>query len=315
MKSKTINAILSKRFDEFLTSIEDPAVRNLVKDNTIITGGSIVSMLLNANVNDFDLYFRSKAVATEVAKYYVGVFQNNPPTTFKGSDGKLTVAIRVEEEPRLKIVVKSAGIVGETGAQSYEYFEQDPVAGGQNAAEYINGSIGQAEKLDEEPAAKLEADGGKKYRPIFMTSNAITLANKVQLVLRFYGEPEEIHKNYDYEHCTNYWTSWERKVVLRPEALESILTKELRYRGSLYPICSIVRMRKFLAQGWTVNAGQILKMCWQVGKLDLTNPAVLEEQLVGVDSAYFSQLIYQMQQVDLKTVDDGYVATLIDKIF
>jgi hypothetical protein len=57
--------------------------------------------------------------------------------------------------------------------------------------------------------------------------------------------------------------------VLRAEALESILTKELRYVGSRYPLCSVIRTRKFLARGWTINAGQYVKMCFQISQLDL----------------------------------------------
>jgi hypothetical protein len=35
----------------------------------------------------------------------------------------------------------------------------------------------------------------------------------------------------------------------------------------------------------------MLKMMFQVSDLDLKNPDVLEEQLIGVDIAYFSTLI------------------------
>ena len=141
----------------------------------------------------------------------------------------------------------------------------------------------------------------------------------MQLIIRFYGEPDAIHENYDFVHCTNYWTSWNRQVVLRPDALEAILTKELRYVGSKYPICSAIRTRKFLSRGWTINAGQFVKMAWQIHELDLTNIDVLKDQLVGVDSAYFNNLIYELQQkadeTQQKVIDGSYLMTLIDKIF
>ena len=56
-------------------------------------------------------------------------------------------------------------------------------------------------------------------------------------------DPAKIHENYDYIHCMNYWT-YETGLVLRGDALESILTKQLAYKGSLYPLCSIFRARK-----------------------------------------------------------------------
>jgi len=316
MKSKTINLLLCKKFDNFLESVTDENVKGILKDNAIITGGSIVSMLLNQNVNDFDIYLRSRAAAEAVAEYYVKQFKDNPPPSFKGSDGKHVVDIHVENSDRVKIVIKSAGIASETEQDNYQYFEQIPDAetAESEVEEYVSTATKHVEGLDAESGDKLEGEG-KRYRPIFLTANAITLANKVQIVIRFYGEPEDIHRNYDFEHCCNYWTSWERKLHLRQESLESILAKELRYRGSLYPICSVIRTRKFIAQGWTINAGQFLKMCWQISKLDLTDIKVLEDQLIGVDAAYFGHLIQALQQVDLKQVDANYVCTVIDRIF
>lgn len=75
-------------------------------------------------------------------------------------------------------------------------------------------------------------------------------------MVRFHGDPAEIHENYDFVHCTNYWTSWERRVTLNQQALECIMTKELRYIGSKYPVASVFRVRKFIERGWTIGAGQ-----------------------------------------------------------
>jgi hypothetical protein len=75
------------------------------------------------------------------------------------------------------------------------------------------------------------------------------------------------------------------------KALESILTNELIYTGSKYPLASIIRTRKFLKRGWNANAGQYVKMALQLGELDLTNPLVLSDQLTGVDLVLFSIVI------------------------
>src|SRR3546814_2766082 len=47
-------------------------------------------------------------------------------------------------------------------------------------------------------------------------------------------------------------------------ALDGLLRKELRYVGSKLPVCSLIRLRKFIRRGWVGNAGQILKMTMQV---------------------------------------------------
>ena len=92
-------------------------------------------------------------------------------------------------------------------------------------------------------------------------------------------------------------------------------SKELRYVGSKYPICSLVRVRKFVGRGWRINAGQILKMAMQISELDLTSVEVLEDQLTGVDTAYFVQLMDKMKEKDPAKVDTAYLVELIDKIF
>ncbi|MHA2023820.1 MAG: hypothetical protein ACTSWQ_09185, partial [Candidatus Thorarchaeota archaeon] len=157
------------------------------------------------------------------------------------------------------------------------------------------------------------------YRPIFLSDNAITLSNRIQLVIRFYGPPDEIHKNYDYVHCTNYWVAKTGVLTLRQQALESMLARRLQYVGSLYPLCSIIRMRKFLKRDWHINAGQILKMCFQLSQLDLTDIEVLEDQLTGVDAAYFMEIIdwckkKQEESPEFK-ITMPYLVTIIDKVF
>jgi hypothetical protein len=159
----------------------------------------------------------------------------------------------------------------------------------------------------------------EKYRPVFLTDNAITLSNKIQIVIRFYGEPDDIHKNYDFVHCTSYWASDDGNLVLRPEAMESILAKELRYTGSLYPVCSVIRTRKFVKAGWHINAGQLLKMCLQISELNLLDVDVLEDQLTGVDTAYFIQVIdYLRKRRDEDpsfAYNAPYLISIIDKMF
>lgn len=312
MNRKTIKKILSKKHEDFLASIDDEEVKKLVNNNSIITGGSIVSLLLNENVKDFDYYFTNKETCKAVAEYYVKKFtQLHPEWEKENSEAGLPIV--KEEDDRIKILVKSAGIVGEGSEQGYEYFESLP---DQQAQEYVKKVITEADETDSQP---LENSAKEKYRPVYMSTNAITLSDKVQLVIRFYGEAEEIHKNYDFAHCTNYWTSKDKKLTLQPHALEAILTKQLYYQGSLYPVCSVIRTRKFIKQGWHINAGQFLKMCFQISELDLKDIKILEEQLVGVDQAYFMDLINyckkrQEEDKDFK-ITMPYIVSIVDKIF
>ncbi|MBU6427691.1 MAG: hypothetical protein KGR26_01650, partial [Cyanobacteria bacterium REEB65] len=205
----------------------------------------------------------------------------------------------------------------------YEYFEAR-ASGDPAVAEYVESVIddpGEIQDVHDETEAKALAateDGRPRYRPIFMSSNAITLSNRVQVITRFYGEPDAIHENYDFVHCTNYWKSWgpdAEALVLRADALETLLTRELRYVGSRYPICSLIRVRKFVGRGWSINAGQILKMVMQIGALDLTDYRVLRDQLTGVDAAYFCELLTKMHEKDPEKINAAYLVEIIDRLF
>ena len=309
MKTRVANMLICRKFDDWVASIDCEATRTKVSKGTVLTGGAIVTLLTENRVNDFDFYFRDRETAFAVATYYVKKFKENPPQRFR--DGRAVDLWVVEEEDRVKINVKSAGIVGETRgkAAEYAYFESDPDATNQEA--FLDAAVAAVDQAKEE--AK-EEDKKVKYRPLYLTSNAISLSDKVQLVIRFYGDPNEIHANYDFVHCTNYWTSWDRRVTTNANALECILTKELRYIGSRYPICSLFRVRKFVERGWTITAGQMLKIVWQASKLDLSDMKVLEEQLTGVDVAYFRQVIEALQERDPARVDDAYLFSLIDRL-
>ncbi len=314
MKTKTIRQVLAKKHADWIASIQDESVRKLAKEGTIITGGAIASMLLREVVSDYDLYFRDKPTLVAIAKYYVALFK---PKLKNG----IACPIFVEyDTDRVRVVIQSSGIASEKGTERpYEYFEGSPDERAAGYVAHVMDDAGNIEDQYNETEKKaLEAkdeEGAAKYRPVFMSTNAITLSNKVQLVLRFYGEPDVIHENYDFVHCTNYWSSWDNKLTLRQAALESLMTKELRYVGSKYPICSIIRLRKFIARQWTVNAGQILKMIMQVHELDLTSADVLREQLTGVDSAYFCQLMERLKEKDPERVDAAYLIEIIDRIF
>lgn len=316
MKTKTIKQVIRAKVDAWLASIEDEAVSQIARGNAIVTGGCIASMLLKEPVNDFDVYFRTREAAIAVAKYYVARFQ---PENRNGI--ACAIYVDTDKADRVRIVVKSAGIASEEGAASpYEYFEARPEG---EAAEYIGevmddpGDIQDAhDELRE--ATRSDApptDARPRYRPVFLSTNAITLSDRVQIVLRFFGEPDAIHENYDFVHCTNYWTSWDSNLVLRQRALEALLARELVYVGSRYPVCSVIRLRKFIKRGWTINAGQILKILMQVSALDLTNVEVLQDQLTGVDCAYFTEVIAKLKENDPQKVNAAYLIEIIDRMF
>ncbi len=303
MQSKTIKKILRNKIDAWIESIGDKRTRELMSENVIVTGGAIVSMFLNEKVNDFDIYLKTKEAAKAISEYYVKEARKLDPNLapdlgLRVLDGafdsldkeynnvledvstQTTIALESLDEKRIKIFIPNTGFW----------------------------------KAQEE---KIEDEG--KFKVAFISSNAITLTDQIQIVIRFHGSADEIHNNYDFIHATNYFDNESNKLITNTAALESILTKQLKYSGSLYPVTSVIRSKKFIKRGWNIGADQYLKMCYQISLLDLSDPAVLEEQLAGVDVAYFSMIISILK--DAKQKDPlflptfEWITTVLDRVF
>lgn len=343
MNAKNIKKHLKMKLKDWLESIDDEEVKKIVKNNTIITGGAMVSLLTGENVNDYDVYFRTKEACVAVAEYYAKKWNAthpeeklvnlnieddeeesktviaNPDLPFSEENSKQETIII---PGRVKLFIRSEGVVGEN-KETTEEGRIIPTAAPENDCPFPPIDDDDEDKTDEQKAAEMEAtkkEGEKpKYRPVFISSNAITLSDKIQVVIRFYGEVEEIHKNYDFAHCTCSWTSWDNEVQLPTKALECIINKELYYVGSKYPLCSIIRTRKYINRGYHINAGQFVKMAFQLNELNLYDLKVLEDQLTGVDSGYFLGMIEALSKKADETgnaqVDKSYVFELINRMF
>lgn len=325
MKSSTIKVVLRKKIKNWLSTIWDDNFREQVSRDVIVTGGAISSMLLGEKINDYDIYFRTREIALRVATHYVELFNQNKHTK---DTIEYTVLVKEEEivnikgitENRIIIYMKSAGIAAEDQA-AYEYFESKSDAETEqffnsfqdNRIDTSEGLYDQVVEMADELSTKDKKEKSP-YRPIFLSDNAITLSDKIQLITRFYGEPFEIHKNFDFVHALCWYDFHKDELELPRDSLQALLSKTLIYTGSLYPIASLFRARKFIQRGWRITAGQMLKIIWQVNDIDLGDFKILREQLIGVDQAYMYQLIKKLQEPGIK-IDSTYLARLIDEIF
>lgn len=281
MQTKTIARVISKKLKEWMATITDDSLRWVLRKNILVSGGSITSMLLDEEVNDFDIYIKDIDVLKRLAEYYTKPFKDivildwRTDKSISDKESKYEVALRTLKQDQIKLYFTDAGWMR------------------------VN------EDMKEEDM---------NYTPMFFSPNAISLSDKVQIVLRFHWDNTQIHKTFDFIHATNYFT-FEDGLVTNKEALESILTKQLKYQGSLYPITSVIRIKKFLKRGWKISAWEMLKMMFQISELNLKNPDVFEEQLIWVDVAYFSALIEALRWVDEDKMNSSYINAIIDRVF
>ncbi len=294
MQKKTIEKVIKAKMEKWLETITDENLRKDVRDNLLVSGGSIASMLMNVPVNDFDVYLMDMDICKRIAKYYIKPF--NEIILF---DGRQKDALANEycdcDVDSLRYVNNSRGI-------SLRNLKDDQIK------LYFSGAQGSMRVNEDVPKEELN------FTPLFFSPNAISLSNDLQVVLRFWGDAERIHETFDFIHATNYFT-FKDGLVLNLAAVESILTKQLKYQA----VTSIIRAKKFVKRGFDIGAGEFLKMAFQVSQLDLTNPDVLEEQIIGIDVSYFSKVIDALRteyesDPNFKCSSE-YLNVLIDKIF
>lgn len=327
MLEKTMKQIINKKIINWLDTIDCKETKKAIEDDLIITGGCFTSMIQNEAPKDYDCYFRTKETVLKVAKYYANIWneshkdQENKIFVLDGEapdqeildyynvssleESEAVVLFNCKED-RVKMIFPSDGYTGDPkevrANEELGVTEQEII-----------------EESDEIKAEEILEKEKKPYFPVFISSNAITLSNGIQLIVRFYGEPDKIHETYDFEHTKAYYDYSKLNLVVPKNVYELVINKTLKYTGSLYPVCSIFRVRKFIQRGWKINAGQLLKICLQISELNLMDISVLEDQLIGVDSLYFMNLIHQFR-AQLKNHSDfqlttNYVISIIDKIF
>lgn len=282
---RSIRKELNKRLKAFVESIEREEIKNIIRNRTIVTGGAIASMLMGDDINDVDIYFKDQESALKVSRYFV--------------------KIATGEEPRHELSYEEG--TGRGSAPDHAVGLKDQVN--------LKGASEKVVSIYIPSGGVIFSDSQEDYFPKCITENAITLNNDIQLITRFSGSVEEIHANFDFVHATCSYDWGSNELVLPPEALENIISRTLDYRGSLYPLASLFRLRKFIARGWTVNAGQILKIAFQIGKIDFTDSYVLQDQLTGVDQTFMNSLIRALHGVPKEQMNPEYVSVLIDKIF
>lgn len=286
MQRKTITKTIKNAIEDWLLSITDEILRNDVRNSLLVSGGCIASLYLQEKVNDYDIYIQDIEVADRLAEYYTSPYANILVLSGRKKKELMTM-IEGKEDSAYVIAVKNL-----KEDQVKLFFEE---RNGGFAPEY----------LEENPP---------KYRPVFFSPNAISLSEDIQIVLRFTGDAKAIHKNFDFVHATSYFT-YKEGLCTTVEILESIISKTLKYKGSLYPLTSNIRIKKFLNRGWKISAGEMLKIMFQISELNLRDPYVLEEQLIGVDIAYFSKLIEILANTKKEEITSDFLNTIIDKVF
>lgn len=284
MKISTVEYVLRNKLLNFVDSLgndKDISLPRDVLNNCIVSGGAVSSMLIGEKVNDFDIYLTDVEVAKRLIHHFMSKYNDS-----------------------YSQLAKTAGVPFKRISYNIENTETG-VKVVSNKIQRNTGIFNVTNEIDEDEADILEETGDdisalvrrnkvsieEKFHLVLLTENALTLSDKVQIIIRFIGKPEEVHKYFDFAHCTNYFDGRTSRLITNETALTSVLTKDLVYIGSKYPISSLFRTRKFIKRGWSITAAQMFKIILNIYCLDLLDEKLLRDQLMGVDYIYFKHFM------------------------
>ena len=123
----------------------------------------------------------------------------------------------------------------------------------------------------------------------YITGNAISLNNKIQIVTSKHGSISEIQDTFDFLHCFCSYDKSKSELIMPDNSLECIVNKTLKYVGTKFPVKAMIRISKFVQRGYTMEIEEYLKIACQISKLDMSNKETFIEQ---ADGLYYTDADY-----------------------
>ena len=146
--------------------------------------------------------------------------------------------------------------------------------------------------------------------PLFYTKSAITLKNKIQLIVKYFGNEKDVIKKFDFQHTHCYYSLYTDKLFISDEAMDCITNKKLVYTAKGFQLSSFFRMKKFLKRGWDISFPEMLKIAYKISMLDLNDIDILDEQLVGVSTGFCTDFLDKIKQEEGKITEDSFLDLL-----
>jgi hypothetical protein len=75
MRENEIKKIISIKYNEWLSNIPNEKLKEEIRENTFVSGGSIASLLLDQPINDLDIFFTNPTTCQKTCEYYVNLFK------------------------------------------------------------------------------------------------------------------------------------------------------------------------------------------------------------------------------------------------
>lgn len=115
-----------------------------------------------------------------------------------------------------------------------------------------------------------------------------------------FGDPQTIFSYYDFTVCMGAYQFFEdgqkEGFIFGDDFFKHIGQRRLVFHvGTKYPICSLLRVMKYVKRGFFITGMELMKIGLAVHALKIETYADLRRQLQGIDTAFLADLTDQMK--------------------
>jgi hypothetical protein len=107
----------------------------------------------------------------------------------------------------------------------------------------------------------------------------------------FYESNMVLLNHFDFTICMGLYDFCTRAFSVHINYFKDLAQRKLIFNTTAeYPLSSLVRMKKFIKQGFNISGTEIIKIALSVNNLDIKDYTVLKKQLLGIDTLFLQEL-------------------------
>jgi hypothetical protein len=152
----------------------------------------------------------------------------------------------------------------------------------------------------------IDAKKTDKFHVNLITENSINLSDKIQLVTKFTGTPEEVTNKFDWQHIKSYY-KYPDILEIPNETYRLLIEKELIYTRSDYPLSSLMRLKKYIKKGWTVSNTTIIQIALEFHEAMIKSEKIRQEKKKK-EKTFFDEIIDEIgksiEEKDIKIIEE-----------
>lgn len=146
----------------------------------------------------------------------------------------------------------------------------------------------------------------KNFYLTLITENSINFSSKIQIITKWYGKYQDVVELFDFEHLKAVYSIKDERMYIPMGIYPLLLNKELVYTGSMFPLSSLLRLRKFLKRGWTISTKDMIRIVLE------THSYLTKSYNKSTNNLNTTAFYDGLTDVDIRNIYDYKISQMID---